>query len=219
MRLWLEPSRVLSVGASRIVDWEQVQERFDQQKGPRDPADIFLLCLDSFLSHLHEALIQLRAIQIDFDLLAESQTPPPMDRLRGLRRGALVWRRYAEPIRDLLIRLKEMKLPWLDTEHHKWSGVIDLLDEVAKELASVVDHSRALHDYLESRSDEQLNARLYVLTVVNTVLMPVTVVIGALGISVGPELGWHGPGWAVFSVLVLVLTGWGGYFLIQKKLS
>ncbi|MFT3922799.1 MAG: CorA family divalent cation transporter [Myxococcales bacterium] len=85
------------------------------------------------------------------------------------------------------------------------------LESVAQDLDLVQERGRLLQEEIAARLNEQTNRNLYVLAVVTTVMLPVTLVTGMLGMNVS-GLPWgnseHGFLWmcgVMFAVAALVL--------------
>lgn len=222
LRLWLEPHRVTSLTPAALVEIQEVRQRIESGAGPRDPSEFLLAVVETFTERLADVMLRVRAELAEIELELEPSQTDGVTRLRRLRRRALEWLRYAGPLRDLLIRLRTLDIPWLSLHHHRWQGVVDFCDEATRELESVGDHSRALHEYLDHRMSEQMNHRLYVLTLVSTILIPVSVVVDIFGANIstrwGNILGSEDPAWFLAYVLFILAFGWLVFVVIRRWL-
>lgn len=223
LRFWMEPHRLFSIGVTRTLGLSHIQRRFQDSTGPRGPAELLLFATEPFASNLADSVMELRSRLTQFDLMVENDESLPLDNLRRIRRVALEWQRYAEPIRDALIRIRSLGLDWLDTGHHRWPAAIDFFDDGTDALDSVVAHSRALHEFLEHRTAEQVNTRLYILTLLTAILMPVSIVVDIFGANIstrlGNILGADEPLWFGAYLALILVTGWIVYVVIRRKLG
>jgi Mg2+ and Co2+ transporter CorA len=84
-----------------------------------------------------------------------------------------------------------------EDEWPAWVGFTDhdaahrLLHGALDDIAALHDRARSLHDELTTRLAEETNRRLYLVSVVTTVLLPVTLVTGFFGMNTGGML-WGG---------------------------
>lgn len=221
--LWIEEHRILSLTSGPIFELDELRRRLADGTGPSGPEEMLLLVVEAFADRVADVVIDLRARLADLELELESSQAKAVARLRRIRRGALEWQRYAEPLRDMLIRLRTLDLPWFSTEHPRFHGAVDFFSEETRELETVVDHSRALHEYLEHRTSEQMNQRLYVLTLVSTILIPVSVVVDVFGANIstkfGNIMGADDPRWFLSYLLFLVVFGWLVFLVIRRWLK
>ncbi len=174
------------------------------------------------VSGLADDLLELRAALADLEVDFERGESFPIDELRRLRRSAVQRQRYVDPQRDVLLRVRSLRLPWLAGDSHRWRAAIDYFRDGSRELAFIVDHTRTLQDSVTHRTTAQTNRSVYVLTLVSTVLMPVSVVAALLGVNVsvrgGNVAGAEHPLWFVGLVVGLTLLGGGVYFFFRRLL-
>ena len=86
-----------------------------------------------------------------------------------------------------------------DVGHRLLHGVLD-------DIAALHDRTRSLQDELTTRLAEEANRRLYLVSVVTTVLLPATFVTGFFGMNTGDML-WSGDEMPHGTVLATVLCG------------
>jgi len=77
-----------------------------------------------------------------------------------------------------------------------------------------------LHEELLSRIAQEQNSRMYVLSIVAAIFLPLTFVTGLLGMNVGGLPGLDNPKGFVVSMVVMVVLGAAllGYFRHKKWL-
>jgi zinc transporter len=127
--------------------------------------------------------------------------------LTNLRGQAISLRRFLAPQREALNRLAIEKTPLLNDqlrlhlrEHaDKLTRLIEDLD-AARERASVI------HESLVSRLAEQTNQRMYVLSIIAAIFLPLSFITGLLGINVGGIPGAQDPFGFLIVVIMLMAT-------------
>jgi magnesium transporter len=187
LRLFLGPRWLISVGRFHENDYQQLVERmkrqvFSRQRGP------------SFITyHICEWLVEtlqpaLERLDDRIDSLEDSVVlttgESSIQMLFGLKRDLVDLRRRVAPLRDVMQRLGSHGVQYVEQEaevyfrdvHDDVMRVIELLDTYRDILSSALD----LH--LSSVSN-RLNRVMKQLTVVATVFMPVSFIVGLFGVN------------------------------------
>ncbi|KPK38110.1 MAG: magnesium transporter [Gammaproteobacteria bacterium SG8_47] len=156
------------------------------------------------------------------DELLEKPTQAAMQRLHELRREFLLLRRMLWPQREVVNSLMRGNLEFISDEttlylrdcYDHVIQIMDLLETYRDMTANLLDV------YLSSLSN-RLNDVMRVLTVIATVFMPLTFIVGVYGMNFGtndkspwamPELGWYYGYPMVWMVIGAVAAGMILYF-------
>jgi zinc transporter len=106
--------------------------------------------------------------------------------IAGIRRETIGLRRYLAPQRDALLRLVGEKLAWFDEmEHSRLREVTDRTTRYIEELDAARERAIIVQEELMSRLSEQMDHRMYVLSIVAALFLPLGFLTGLLGINVG----------------------------------
>ncbi|KAA5610767.1 CorA family divalent cation transporter [Rhodovastum atsumiense] len=84
-----------------------------------------------------------------------------------------------------------------------------------EEIAALHDRARALQDELTTRLAEETNRRLYIVSVVTTVVMPATLVVGFFGMNTGGLL-WANHNWGTAFAAAVCLVAMLGTLLLMR---
>lgn len=222
MRLWIEPHRAISMASAADPHLPGVKEHLEVGRGPTSPGGLLLDVIESMASDLADQILQLfRPAVADLEHSLEEEEGISSNQLRQFQRQASAMQRYADPLRALLLRLRSFDLAWLMAgEEDAWRAVIDHFDAASRELDALVDRARALQDTLSHRVSEQMNRRVYVLTVVSTIILPLSLIAGLLGGNIstvqGNILGAAHPLWFIGISVGLVVLGGATYALFHR---
>jgi zinc transporter len=128
--------------------------------------------------------------------------------LSGIRRETIMLRRYLAPQREALQRLYSDKLSWISNEDHvHLREVNDQLIRYIEDLDSARDRASVTQEELASRLTEQMNARMYVLSVIAAIFLPLGFLTGLLGINVGGIPGTENEiAFLIFVVFLVVVA-------------
>jgi zinc transporter len=122
-----------------------------------------------------------------------------------LRRETIKLRRYLAPQREALNRLHMEKAAWLnDNDRLQLREASDKLTRHVEDLEAVRDRGVVTYEELTGRLAEQMNMRMYVLSLVAGLFLPLGFLTGLLGINVGgiPLAENH---WGFLAVVVFLV--------------
>ena len=128
--------------------------------------------------------------------------------LATLRRQAISIRRYLAPEREALSRLIIEKVSWLDDGSRlQLREVNDRLIRHIEDIDAVRERAAVTQEELQSRLSEQMNSRMYVLSVVAAIFLPLGFLTGLLGVNVGGIPGTDYPmAFLVFTGMLVVVV-------------
>lgn len=219
LRLFLGPKWIISVGGIRARDYEILAEHMRRQVFFRGRGPSFIayhICewlvegLQPTLDDLDDRIDSLE----DEVVLADGRAP--VQELFSLKRDLVELRRRVVPLRDVMQRLGLHGAAFVDSEaepyfrdvHDDVMRVIELLDTYRDILSSALD----LH--LSSVSN-RLNQVMKQLTVVATVFMPLSFIVGLFGTNF-VDMPFGNTVWFVV-MFVLLLVSLVGMIVYTRK--
>ena len=168
--------------------------------------DQYLAVLESFEKHLNDVENRIFSSAASGDVLTE---------VLAFKRSLMRLRRIAGHQRDVLIRLVRREFPMIDEK-----SVYNLRD-VQDHLVRITDLADNYRDLIGSALEAHLtlvsqrtNEIMRVLTVVSTLFIPLTFVVGVYGMNFEhmPELRWRYGYAAVWVVMIAIAVGMYVYF-------
>ncbi|WP_459872122.1 zinc transporter ZntB [Endothiovibrio diazotrophicus] len=211
LRIWLQPGRVITTRQRRLLSVEGLRQALEAGEGPDDPA--------AFLAELVERLteriglvseaIDERLVALEEQALDEGR-PDPHGEVTEMRRQLIRLRRFLAPQRDALSRLQQERVAILDDDSRlrlRESG--NLLTRYVEDLDAAHERAVVTHEEIVARQSELLNRRMYALSLVAGIFLPLGFATGLLGINVGGMPGAESPWgfWVVCGLLGLAAVG------------
>ncbi|HKQ58480.1 MAG TPA: magnesium/cobalt transporter CorA [Candidatus Eisenbacteria bacterium] len=184
----------------------------------RGPAYLLHFLLDVLVDHYLPITEQI-AVQVD-EIEEQMFTEPdaPMNEgILKLKRGLSALRRIVGPQRDTVLALTRDEFrpvpaevrPYLRDVYDRLARVSDLLDSFRDEVATLLE----LHVAVTSN---RLNQVIKVLTVIATIMLPLTVITGYYGMNFHlPEFAWRW-GW-LYALGLLAATAFGTWWYIRRR--
>lgn len=188
IRVWVDQAGIVTVVKRRMRSAETIAQRFGTEEAPRSPADV-LVQLFSQMMQFIAPVVQDLGDQLDElqDTVIDENTPTAeISDLSPLRLRAVSLHRYLAPMYDAAITL--CNAPQLTSSKAlkaEANLIKDQLGRIVEELAAIDSRASVTRDEIISQRSDQLNQRVYVLTVLAGVCLPLSVLTGMLGMNVG----------------------------------
>jgi zinc transporter len=187
IRLWIDEHCVISTGKRTLASIDDIERAIEEGDGPGTPGEFLVQISEYLMNGIGDVVEDFEATFDDLDALImaeDGNVQRPI--LSTLRRQIIELRRYLAPQREALGYLQISKVAWLqDVDRLRLREVSDRLIRYVEEMDSVRDRSIVLHEELVSRLSEQMNKRMYVLSLVATIFMPLGFLTGLLGVNLG----------------------------------
>jgi zinc transporter len=209
IRLWIEPERVISVRIRRLLSVDDLRKAINQNRGPKNAGEFLVELSDRLVFRMANVI---DAIDDAVDDLQEKILTVESHQLRatiaGLRREIITIRRYLAPQRDAIARLVSERVPWMtDTDRMRLREIADRMTRYVEDLDSAREGAAVAQEELLGRLSEQMDKRMYLLSLVAAIFLPLGFITGLLGINVGgiPGAEYHW-GFALVSLIIVILV-------------
>ena len=187
VRAFIEPRRIVTLRhrVSRTLD--TIARDMEARRGPKTAAELTVTLVERIVDHAVTHIDELGDdVAASEELVLSDGRIDLRGKLAGLRRRAISLRRYLAPQRDALGKLATIQLPWFDPEHKARIGeVADRMLRTVEELDAARDRAAVTQEELSSRSAEATNQRLYVLSLVTAVFLPLGFVCALFSVGIG----------------------------------
>lgn len=207
IRLWIEERRVISLRVRRLLSIADLRDSIDQGHGPSDVGDFVVQLTGRLVARVSGVIgdVDDKVDELQ-DRVLDAESGRLRTSLMQLRREIIGLRRYLAPQRDALARLTQLRLSWLDDmEQMHLREEADRVVRYVEDLDSARERAAVTQEELGNRISEQMNARMYVLSVVAAIFLPLGFLTGLFGINVGGIPLADDPRGFVEVVLVLLL--------------
>jgi zinc transporter len=222
VRVWLDADRVISSRRRRLLSVVDVHASILAGEGPTTPGE-FLVALVERLADRIGGFVD--SIEERIDTVEDDVESEPAAALRpqigALRRQIAAVRRFLAPQRDALDRLNRNTVACLGAGDLQYlRDEADRITRYLEDLDLARERAIVLQEELLSKVAQEQNSRMYVLSVVAAIFLPLTFVTGLLGMNVGGLPGLENPRGFAVSVFVMGVAAVGvmAFFRMQKWL-
>jgi zinc transporter len=205
-RIWASPQRIITAGEGQAGVFEDCAQQLESGTGPQTIPELLVRLMDNVVKRAELSILQIDADMTDLELDEDKRMSVAAERPRAVRRRATQLRRAMAPYREVLVQINHLQLHWL-REHLRepWDAMVDDAAQVMEEVDGILDRARLVQEAISDRLAQELNQRVYVLTMLSGIMLPLTFLTGLLGVNLDGIPGAANSSWA-FTVFCLLLT-------------
>ena len=206
--------------------WHRVESYEELKKDSAKIESLLRSGVDTVLHHLIDLEIDnympiISSIDTEIEELEKkavhSPTPQMLAKLFDIKRQLLQVRKVAGPQRDVLFHMTKAEHRFIS--HKAMAYFRDIYDHIIRINDQIETYREVISSILEvhlSVTSNRLNEIMKVLTIITTILMPITAIAGIYGMNFQymPELEWH---YGYFVVLALMLSMTIGLLVYSRK--
>ena len=184
VRLWTDGHRIITCGSERLQAVEELRVALVRGGGPVDASDLIARLADLLVGHMDDVI----AAQLDathrIGHAGGKHTETLVAELAELRRAMIRMRHTLAPQRRALALVSAGRLEWLrdDTRRQLRENANECL-QYLEGLDAAQQITEITQDEILQRSSEQTERRVYSLTVITAIFLPLSFITGLLGVN------------------------------------
>ena len=186
LRLWLSSDRLISVRQRRLFAVQDVADQLSQSRGPHNVPEILVAIVERMADRIKDFVDTIEDRITDFEDRVEKHPPAEIRaNVSEVRRQTAVVRRFISPQRDALDALCRDSKGILSQE--QTFMVREQADRIAREVEDldlVRERSLVVTEELLNRIAQEQNNRMYVLSIIAAIFLPITFITGLFGMNV-----------------------------------
>lgn len=209
LRLWVDKHRMISLSRRRLEAITDLSEDIVKPGGPLDSADLMIGMAGHLLNRLAPTLDELsEVIDVMEDQAGDVKPSELQGTLADKRSAIIALRRYIAPQKAAISEIGAMNLPIFKDSHHGMLRVlVERLTYSVDELDELRDRTRVIQDLLAGRQAETMNARMFTLSIITAIFLPLGLLTGLLGINVGGMPGANDErSFLIVCILLVIVT-------------
>jgi zinc transporter len=209
IRVWMEGNRVVTARRRKVLSAVDVRESLLAGKGPKTVGQFLVALTGQLTERIAAAVDNIEQLLEDLDArLAEGDVESVRANLSIVRRQAAAIRRHLAPQRDALDRLARASTGFLtDKEQFELRETGDHMMRHIEDLDLARENALVTQEELMNRVALEQNARMYLLSVIAAIFLPLTFVTGMLGMNVAGLPGVENPNGFLISAVTMVVLG------------
>jgi zinc transporter len=207
IRIWAEEHRIITTRKRPLLSVTDIGEQLRKKCGPESTSQLIIGISDLLTSYIEEAVerIEDKTIELEEQVMS-SHDGTLRSRISSIRRDAIIIRRYLAPQREAITRMQVDSVPWItEKDKRHLHEIANSLIRTIEDLDSIRDRASVAREELTNALSAQMNSRMYVLSIITAIFLPLSFFTGLLGVNVGGIPGATFK-WA-FSIFLLFLLG------------
>nr|NKB47166.1 zinc transporter ZntB [Legionellales bacterium] len=186
IRMWCEQHRVITTRRRHLLSIDDLQQDIANGRSPQTSHQVVIRiaeCLAQRMSNpIEEVDDQLDALS---EQIIDAQSYQMRSQLADLRRQVVSLRRYLAPQREALSELYLNERTELNSmDRMRIREISERITYYVEELDSARDRASVTQEELMGRLAEKMEQRMYLLSIVAVIFLPLSFVTGLLGINV-----------------------------------
>ncbi len=187
VRIWIDKQRIITSNHRALHSIKEVSTMAEENRAGTVPFDVFLFICQKIVSHIDDVIDDYEDSLLEIETnVIEKETVVDRNDLMALRRELITVRRHLTPQREAFSKLIVEPLAWIDQKQVvQLREVNDHLIRILENLDALRERAIITHEELVSRVSDQLNNRIYRLSIISAIFLPLSFLTGLLGINVG----------------------------------
>lgn len=204
-----------------LFDGFRERIRLDQGRVRKKQADYLLYRLiDIIVENYYNVLDTVGEIIEDIeDTVYENPTNRTFYKIQAIKKELIYLRKALYPLRDALSKVVKGESDFIQEENLRfYSDVYDHVVHIIDSLDTFKDLTSSLLDIHINAMNTRMNEVMKVLTVISTIFMPLTFIVGVYGMNFDnmPELHWRFGYYEVWGVMIVMVVAMLAFFKYKK---
>lgn len=198
---------IVSFHSTHLDEFDEVRQKINTTESAWSQGNIYICyhILDEIVDHYFPAVYNLENL---IDGIGDSLTRSSMDKVFEIRSNLLKLRRIINQMKDLIYRvLNSTHLEEIKNNRVYFVDVYDHLLRLSEILESSQGITSEIRDSFVSLNSHKMNTIMMILTVVSSIFIPLTFIVGIYGMNFDymPELHWRFG--YFFIIIIMFLIG------------
>lgn len=201
LRVWVTDKGIVTARRTnrKLLSVQDVKETVEAGFAPKTPVDLLLSLIGRIAERINETVDSLDEELTYFESTDQSAKNDRL-KLSLVRRQAAAIRRYLAPQRDALDAIYRFNKSLSSEQAFDLRDQTDRMTRYVEDLDLAKERAMVLQDELRNRIAEQQGLRMYVLSLVTAIFLPLSFLTGLFGMNVGGLPGIENP--SAFNVLI-----------------
>lgn len=219
IRIFINENLIITTKRRDLLSVNDLVEYLEKNNGPKSSSEFLIELTDRLTTRMQGTIEELddRASLLEENVMDSSNNELKTE-ISNIRREALTMRRYLSPQKEALYKLLHEKIVWINEyEKIQLREITDQLIRYIEELDIIKDRVTLIQEELTNRLSEQLNNKMYLLSIISAIFLPLGFLTGLLGINVGGIPGSENPNAFYIFIGILVVLVIGQFIYFRKK--
>lgn len=219
IRIFINENLIITTKRRDLLSVNDIVDFLKRNDGPKSSSEFLVELSDRLTTRMQGTIEELddRADALE-EIVMDSSNIELKSEISSIRREALTLRRYLSPQKEAMYKLLHDKIVWINEyERIQLREITDQLIRYIEELDTIKDKVSLIQEELVNKISEQMNNKMYLLSIISAIFLPLGFFTGLLGVNVGGIPGTENPNafyiFSGFLVIVVILQ----FIYFRKK--
>lgn len=219
IRLFITSNLIITTKKRNLLSIDEIIDCLKKGIGPKSSSDFLNELTYRVTSRMEGVIDELedRTDSLEENLIDLSDSKFRSE-LLAIRRETIILRRYLFPQKEAMSKLYHDKVTWIsEYERIELRETNDQLMRYIEELDTIRDKVILIQEELSNKLSEQMNKKMYVLSIISVIFLPLTFLTGLLGINIGGIPGAQDQNaFYIFTAILIVIVS-VQYIIFKKR--
>lgn len=220
IRLFVNKNIIISTKKRDLLSVNDILHYFEQGIGPKTSSEFLIELTNRLTERMEDYIIDMedRVSSLEEQSI-ESNSSIFRTEVSEIKRESISLKRYLIPQKEAIYKLYEQKISWVNEyEKIQLREINHKLIKYIEDLDSIKDKVSLVQEEISLKLGEELNQRMYVLSIISAIFLPLGFLTGLLGINVGGIPGAENKfSFYIFTFMLVVVVGMQLYIFKKKK--
>lgn len=220
IRLYISTHLIISTRKRDILSVAEIIDILKKGIGPKSSSEFLTELIYRVTDRMEDVINQIedRTNALEENLI-DSTDLKFRNEILSVRREIIILRRYLFPQKEALNKLYNDKITWINEyERIEIRETNDQLMRHIEELDTIRDKISLIQEELANSLSDQVNKKMYILSIISAIFLPLTFLTGLLGINIGGIPGAQNDNaFYIFSIILVMVTSVQFYIFKKKK--
>jgi len=185
VRIWMSGNRLITLRRRPLKVVQEIRETFPSSSGPTDLTGVVAELSDRMVDQLGEFLLRIDQSLSSYEEQFIDGENVTISSLAQLRRPMITLNRFVDPQLTSLTRLIDPSIGLTETYRLSLREVVNHMNRCSEDLKALQDRITMLQDQIINAHSDLLNSRMYLMSFISVIFLPLSFLTGLLGINVG----------------------------------
>lgn len=219
LRIYISKNLIITTSKKNILSVLELEEELKKGVGVKSTSEFLVELTERMIDRIDDFIekIEDRADTLEENLIINKNTEFRAEIL-NIRRETILLKRYLAPQKEALSKLYNERLHWIN-EYQKIElrETTDQLIRYIEELDTIRDKVILIQEELMGVLSEQMNKKMFILSIISAIFLPLTFLTGLLGINVSGIPGASNQNAFFIFTAILVCVVAFQFMLFKKK--
>ncbi|MGQ7871178.1 zinc transporter ZntB [Sunxiuqinia sp. sy24] len=219
IRMVVTKNRIISCQRRNMMSVDDVVQQIEAGNPPKSTSHFLVFLCERLIFRMSDVMedIEDRSAEIE-ELVLDDEENDYNNEIHNVRRQIIQLKRFLVPEREALLKIQLEKTSWISIKQQlRFREITDQLIRYLEMLDAARDMGTVSQETLYNRQNEQLNKRMYVLTIVAAFFLPLGFFTGLLGVNLAGIPKAENPlAFLGFLVILFLIVGFQ-FWLFKKR--